>query len=42
VADAEFRAHIASDAAWLRALVEGVDVELLVNREARLGLPVEL
>jgi signal transduction histidine kinase len=49
--DAGFRAHIAAEAAWLRALVEGVDMEresdlltalhLLVQRKAKIGLQVE-
>jgi signal transduction histidine kinase len=52
VADPEFRAHIAAEAVWLRALVEGVDpgqdwdlltaLQRLVQRNARTGLRVEL
>jgi len=52
VADADFRAHIAGEAAWLRALVEGADptrdrdlltaLQRLVQRNARTGLRVEL
>jgi len=52
VADADFRAHIAGEAAWLRALVEGGDptrdrdlltaLQQLVQRNARTGLHVEL
>jgi signal transduction histidine kinase len=52
VADGDFRAHIAGEAAWLRALVEGVDptrdrdlltaLQRLVQRNARTGLRVEL
>ena len=52
VADAGFRSHIAAEAGWLRALVEGVDIarecdlavalQRLVLRNARTGLRVEL
>lgn len=52
LADPEIRAHIASEAAWLRALVEGVDLEherdlltalqLLVRRNESMGLRIEL
>ena len=52
VPDPDFRAHIAGEAAWLRALVEGADPTLdqdrltalqrLVQRNARTGLHVEL
>ncbi len=52
VTDADFRAHIATEAAWLRAFVEGADtteerdllaaLQRLVQRNARLGLRVEL
>jgi signal transduction histidine kinase len=51
VADKDFREHIATEADWLRALVEGVDMaresdllaglQRLVTRNARIGLRVE-
>jgi signal transduction histidine kinase len=50
--DPDFRTHIAGEAAWLRALVEGADpgqerdlltaLQLLVHRNIGLGLRVEL
>lgn len=52
VADPDFRAHIATEATWLRAFVEGADVtqerdllgglQRLVQHNARIGLRVEL
>lgn len=52
VADAGFRSHIAAEAGWLRALIEGVDIarecdlavalQRLVLRNARTGLRVEV
>lgn len=52
VTDVDFRAHIASEADWLRALVEGTDVaresdlltalQRLVRRNASTGLRVEM
>lgn len=52
VADPDFRAHIATEATWLRSFVEGADVtdapdlltglQRLVRRNARMGMRVEL
>ena len=52
VSDADFRTHIATEATWLRAFVEGDDttensdllagLQRLVQRNARIGLRVEL
>lgn len=52
VSDKDFRTHIATEATWLRAFVEGADIaeerdllvglQRLVQRNARVGLRVEL